>query len=199
MTDRSDDWLVNGCTDVDFWLVRLFPDETMDGLAYWCFKSIIDHYILPSWGGGGGVYWNHYIRLSICPCVRFCPDDISWTVQPFLINLVWWCIIMRKLELATWRNPTCQRFSGLFSFLLSLYPPLSLPSPVWQNRCCSAKKKKKWKNKKEERKNEKKKEEKELISKLESRDKIVIRSQMKSDPQCMVCVTVVVDWAQIIN
>ena len=27
------------------------------------------------------------VRPSVCPCVRFCPDHISSTVQPFLIKL----------------------------------------------------------------------------------------------------------------
>ena len=34
------------------------------------------------------------VHLFVCPCVWFCMDDISSTVQP--CNLVWWCIIMNK-------------------------------------------------------------------------------------------------------
>ena len=45
---------------------------------------------------GGGVYWNHCVRVSVsvCLCVRlplcpnFFPDDIFWTAPPFLTELV---------------------------------------------------------------------------------------------------------------
>ena len=33
------------------------------------------------------LYWNRFFRLSFCPYVWFCPDDISWSIQPFLTKL----------------------------------------------------------------------------------------------------------------
>ena len=44
-------------------------------------------YTLPHINGEvGGLYWNHFIRLSICPFFWACLD-ISWTAQPFLTKL----------------------------------------------------------------------------------------------------------------
>ena len=37
---------------------------------------------------GRGVYWNHFVHQSSCPCVQFCLDDISWTAQPFLTKFI---------------------------------------------------------------------------------------------------------------
>ena len=34
-----------------------------------------------------GIYWNHFVRLSSCPCVQVRPDDISCTIQAFLTKL----------------------------------------------------------------------------------------------------------------
>ena len=53
----------------------------------------------PNTGGGGEVYWNHFVRLSVCPSVSL--PEFVWTISPtplnhFYPNLVWWCIIMRQ-------------------------------------------------------------------------------------------------------
>ena len=55
---------------------------------------------------GGRMYWNHFVRLSICPSVvpSVCPIVsaqylLNRTAQPlfvFLPNLVRWCIITRR-------------------------------------------------------------------------------------------------------
>ena len=37
------------------------------------------------------------VHLSSCPCVRFCPDDISLTTNHFKANLIWWCIIKKRI------------------------------------------------------------------------------------------------------
>ena len=46
-------------------------------------------------GGGGGIILESLcclsvypsVRVSICPCVRSCPLNISWTTQPFFTKL----------------------------------------------------------------------------------------------------------------
>ena len=45
----------------------------------------------PHINGVGGVYWNHFVYVSDHVCSVF-PD----TLNHFLLNLVWWCIIMRQ-------------------------------------------------------------------------------------------------------
>ena len=46
-------------------------------------------------GGGGGILES--VCLSSCPCIWFCPDDISWNAQPVKSNLVWWWVSCRKI------------------------------------------------------------------------------------------------------
>ena len=51
----------------------------------------LQHFYTTPYKYMGGVYWNHFVclsvRLSFCPCIRVCLDDISWTTEPFLTKL----------------------------------------------------------------------------------------------------------------
>ena len=68
-----------------------------------CYHHLLSHVdsllqlIIPL---GGGVYWNHFVCLSICSSVHVSDHVCSVSPEPlnhfFLPNLVWWCIITRQ-------------------------------------------------------------------------------------------------------
>ena len=46
---------------------------------------------------GGGAYWNHFVRLSVCSSVRL--SDRVLSISPEQLNLpnpVWWCFTTRQ-------------------------------------------------------------------------------------------------------
>ena len=84
--------------------------------------------------------WSHCVCLSCCPCVQFCPDDISWTTQLFSMKLVWWFIIMRqsimhqKIVLYLQDQGHCKGFYDKNMTVSTISPKLLVclqPSLVW--------------------------------------------------------------------